>query len=247
MTRAFASRRIAPLAVLLTACMLPLAGGCEKPRQTPTTQPAATQPTETTTAPATAPATTQAADGTIHLFNGRNLTGWKVLREVYFDRAGKVEVKNGEMILGAGNAMTGVRWAGEFPKDDYEVVVEARRLDGEDFFCGLTFPVSGGHVTLICGGWGGMVVGLSNIDGMAADENETTQGIEFEMKRWYTIRVRVTEGHIDIWLDGKRIIETETEGHEFTVWPQQEDARPFGITTWHTKGGYRKVTLRRLK
>ena len=57
---------------------------------------------------------------------------------------------------------------------DYEVTLEAMRVDGNDFFCGMTFPAGKDPCTLIVGGWGGTVVGLSSINGMDASENETT-------------------------------------------------------------------------
>ena len=56
----------------------------------------------------------------------------------------------------------------DFPREDYEVSLEARRLEGTDFFCGLTFPVGKEPCTLIIGGWGGTTVGLSNVDDYSA-------------------------------------------------------------------------------
>ncbi len=184
--------------------------------------------------------------GLTRLFNGKDLTGWNVLRDGDFDRAGKAHARDGRLILAAGEAMTGVRWTGAFPADDYEVKLEAMRVDGSDFFCGMTFPLAGGHATLILGGWGGSVVGISNIDGVAANENETTNIIEFENKRWYRIHLLVTEGHVDVWIDDEKVIEQKTAGRKFAVWPQQEAARPFGITTWYTTGALRNITLRQL-
>ena len=37
---------------------------------------------------------------------------------------------------------------------DYELRLEAKRVEGGDFFCGLTFPVGKEYCTLILGGWG---------------------------------------------------------------------------------------------
>jgi len=190
--------------------------------------------------------TGQQPKGLTRLFNGKDLTGWEVLSEGFFDAAGKVHVENGQIFLGAGDAMTGIRYKGEFPSDDFEVKLDGMRVDGGDFFCGMTFPVAGGYATLILGGWGGTVVGLSNVDGLAADENETTTCIDFANKRWYRIHLLVTEGHVDVWIDNEKVIELKTAGRKFAVWPQQEDARPFGITTWHTAGALKNITLRRL-
>ncbi len=198
--------------------------------------------------PATQPASRPAPRGTgvVELFSGKDLTGWQVLDDGFYDGAGKVHVRNGQLILPAGEALTGVRWTGGFPGDDYEVTLEARRLGGPDFFCGMTFPVAGGHATLILGGWGGSIVGLSNVDDMPANDNETTAVIDFKDKRWYPVRVRVAEGRVTVWLDGRELIDLKTKDRRFEVWPQQEDCRPFGISTWFTTGALRNVTLRRL-
>lgn len=187
-----------------------------------------------------------APDDEAELLNGRDLTGWKVLTDGYFDLAGKVYAKDGAMVLGAGNTMTGVQWTGKALRDNFRITLDAKRVEGEDFFCGLTFPVAKGHVTLILGGWGGRVVGLSNVDYMSASENNTTRIIEFERNKWYAVEARVGGGHIQIRLDGKLIIDQETEGRHFDVWPQQEDTRPLGITTYATKGAIRDIRVERM-
>jgi len=182
----------------------------------------------------------------VELFNGRDLTGWNVLTEEYFDMPGKVSVKDGAMILGAGSDLTGVQWGGEMLKTDFTVSLEARRVDGSDFFCGLTFPVGEGYVSLILGGWGGTAVGLSNVDDMSAVENATTRMIEFELKKWYLIEVTVAEGYVRVWLDDKKIIEQVITGKRFNVWPQKEIVRPLGVATYGTTGAIRRFTVKRL-
>jgi len=181
------------------------------------------------------------------MFNGRNLTGWNVLDDGFFDAAGKVLAEGGRLTLSAGSDMTGIQWAGAMPKDNYQVQLEAMRVEGDDFFCGMTFPVAGGHATLICGGWGGQLVGLSNVDGYAAVENMTTATMEFERNRWYAIDLMVTEGHVTVWIDSEKVIDLATEKHKFDVWLQQEDTRPFGFTSYATTGALRNIRLRRLE
>ena len=73
------------------------------------------------------------------------------------------------------------------PGLNYELNVVARRVEGSDFFCGLTFPYQDSHCTLILGGWGGALVGLSCLDGRDASENETTRLMPFEKGRWYDV------------------------------------------------------------
>jgi len=182
----------------------------------------------------------------ISLFDGKSLKGWKVADKYDFELHGKVEVKEGAIILERGDAQTGVVLAGEFPRENYEVSLEASRLEGTDFFCGLTFPVGKEPCTLIIGGWGGTTVGLSNVDDYSAVENETTNFITFEEKRWYRIRLRVTGENISAWIDEKHLIDLDREGHRFTIWPQQEPVQPFGIATWYTTGALRNIRYRGL-
>jgi len=185
----------------------------------------------------------------IRLFDGKTLKGWKVTE---FGGEGDVSVKDGKLMLGFGQNLTGVTWAGrkgekfELPKENYELRLEAMRVDGSDFFCGLTFPVGDGFASLILGGWGGGVIGISSIDGMDASENETTAYQEFEEKRWYQVRVRVTGEVIQAWLDKKKIVDVDRKDRKFTVRIEVEPSRPLGIATWQTTGAIRNITLHKL-
>ena len=134
------------------------------------------------------------------LFDGKTLGKWEVIEKHSFKEHGPVEVKDGAIVLGEGRPATGIRWTGEFPKINYEVTLEAKRIEGNDFFCGVTFPVGKSPCTLILGGWGGTAVGLSNIDNNSAIENETTQFRDFKRDRWYAIRL-ASHGREDRGLD----------------------------------------------
>ena len=92
---------------------------------------------------------------------------------------------------------------------------------------------------MILGGWGGSVVGLSNLDGKDASENETTQRIGFDDRRWYAVRVRVTADRIQGWLDEQRIIDVNTAGRRISVRPEVEASRPLGIASYRTRAGLR--------
>jgi alpha-L-rhamnosidase len=187
-----------------------------------------------------------AGDGWAPLFDGKTLKGWRIVDEVDFESHGEVKVADGAIVLGKGSPMTGIAWTGEVPKEDYEVELEASRLEGSDFFCGLTFRISDSPCTLIVGGWGGSVVGLSNVDGASAVENMTTKWITFDEKRWYRIRLRVTKMKVEAWIDDDQVIDLERGSHRFGVWPQQEYVRPFGFDTWITKGALRAIRMRRV-
>jgi hypothetical protein len=181
----------------------------------------------------------------ITLFDGKSLKNWKILDKIDFDGHGEVTVKDGELILGMGRPMTGVKWAGqELPRINYEVTLEARRLEGSDFFCGMTFPVKDSHCSLILGGWGGSLTGLSSLDGFDASENETTGSVIFKEKKWYKIRLRVTKERIEAWLDDDQIVDVKIEGRKISLRWEMDPMPPFGIGNYATKSGIKNVVMR---
>jgi len=175
------------------------------------------------------------------LFDGKTLAGWKV---PVFGGDGRVYVKDGAIHMERGAMCTGATWTGPIPRDNYEIAMEAMRVDGGDFFCGLTFPVGKDQMTLILGGWGGTLVGLSCIDGYDASENEVGQSCDFKNGRWYRVRVRVTKANIRVWLDGERIIDLERAGRKFSIRAEVELSVPLGIATWITHGAARNIRIR---
>ncbi|MEO8493450.1 MAG: DUF1080 domain-containing protein [Planctomycetota bacterium] len=180
------------------------------------------------------------------LFNGRDLSGWSVIEKYDFARHGEITVEGDAIVLGAGTPASGIRIAGDFPRMNYEVTLEAKRIEGSDFFCGLTFPVGEDHLSLVIGGWGGGTTGISNLDGMSAIENQTTGFQEFEQNRWYRIRLRVTDEKVKTWVDDDQIVDVEHRKHKLSIWWEQEPVRPFGIANWYTKSAVRNIRLTRL-
>ena len=178
------------------------------------------------------------------LFDGQSLRGWRVTP---FDGGSKVEVRDGLIALGAGDPFTGISFTNDPPKVDYEIALEAMRVGGSDFFCGLTFPVRDSFCSFIVGGWGGSVVGLSNIDGMDASENETTQFIDFATGRWYRIRLRVTEQKIEGWIEQKKVVNVTTTGRKISQrFGDIEMSKPLGIASWMTSAAVREIKIRRV-
>ena len=180
---------------------------------------------------------------TVILFNGKTLDGWAVTP---FRKPGPVTVDSGAVILGAGTGCTGITWQKDFPTTGYEVELEAMRVDGDDFFCGLTFPVGGDPCTLIAGGWGGSLVGLSCIDELDASENFTGLPYTFKNGRWYRIRLRVTKENISVWIDGKQWIDADIVGRQLSIRWEVDLSRPFGFASWYTTAALRNITLKRL-
>ena len=184
------------------------------------------------------------AAGWQNLFDGKTLNGWKITD---FGGRGEVAIKDGQMVIQMGAMLTGVSWTNPIPKTDYEVELEAMKVDGNDFFCGLTFPVGDSFCSLIVGGWGGGVVGLSSIDGQDASENDTTKYMQFDKNRWYRLRVRVTQSRIETWIDDDKIVDQSIAGRRISLRAGEiEYSAPFGVATWQTTGALRKIRLRRL-
>ena len=178
------------------------------------------------------------------LFDGKTLAGWKVTD---FGGEGEVTVEGGAIVLAQGNNMTGVTYARkDFPRMNYEVSLEGKRLKGNDFFCTTTFPVGDDYCSLVVGGWGGTVVGLSSLDSMDASENETTTLKEFLKDRWYKVRIRVTEGKIEAWIDAKKVVDVGTKDRQLSIRVECEPCKPFGIATYSTVGAVRDIRVRTL-
>jgi len=179
------------------------------------------------------------------LFDGKTLQGW---RETEFTGHGKVRVDNGTIVLGPGAPMTGVTFTATFPKSNYEVRFEGARIDGNDFFASLTFPVGDSFCTWVTGGWGGDIVGLSSLDGWDASDNETRTYFDFEKGRWYAFRLQVTPTRITGWIDDKQIVNVEIAGRTIGLRPgEMRLSAPLGFASYGTTGALRKIDFRPLR
>jgi hypothetical protein len=177
------------------------------------------------------------------LFDGKTLAGWKTLQ---FGGEGRVYIENGRIVMETGSDMTGIAWTGEALRNNYELSLEGMKLQGTDFFCTTTFPVGDDPCTLVVGGWGGGVVGLSNVDGHDASNNSTSKYMAFKKNRWYRVRIRVTDAAIEAWIDDEQVVRQTRKGHKFGIRSEVELCRPLGIATWETKGAVRNIRIRSL-
>jgi len=178
------------------------------------------------------------------LFDGKTLKGWK---QSDFFKPGKSSVKDGAIILEKGSKMTGLTYDGkDFPKMNYEVSLESKRVDGRDFFCTTTFPVGDSFCSFVVGGWGGSVTGLSSIDGIDASENQTGQGIEYKNDQWYKIRIRVTDKRVETWIDKEQTVDLDTSDVKLGIRIECNVSTPFGIASYDTVGAVKDIKVRNL-
>jgi hypothetical protein len=177
------------------------------------------------------------------LFNGKTLDGWKITE---YGPQGPVLVSEGKLVLNYGDGCTGVTWERDFPKVNYEVTLEARRTVGNDFFCGITFPVNDEFCSLIVGGWGGTVVGLSSIDGNDAEHNSTRILKKFDKNVWYKIKLQVTGEKVIAWIDDEKLVDFNYPGHRLSLRAEVSLSKPFGLFTWQTTGEIRNIRMQKL-
>jgi hypothetical protein len=210
----------------------------------------------------------------VPLFDGKTLDGWSVPK--YEAEDGKnAEIKDGIIIIGRDDLASGIKYDKPFPKSNYEIMYQAKRAGGYDFFGTITFPVKESHCSFVNGGWSGSVIGLSSINGYDASENETTSFYTFKDKQWYQFRVCVSDDRIAVWVapvdvdkDGKTI-EAKKDDPKTPAATQAEIEKPkidivldgnkkistrlevtffkpLGISTWNTEGHIRDIKYREL-
>jgi hypothetical protein len=187
---------------------------------------------------------TVAKPDSTYLFDGETLDGWEITN---FGPQGPVYVSGGSIILGMGEGCTGITWVKKFPVMNYKVTLEAKRVSGNDFFCGMTFPAGKDPCTLIVGGWGGTVVGLSSINKKDASENETTTLMEFEKDHWYRICLMVRDDTIKAFINDTIVIDFVKGDKVLTIRPEVELSKPFGIASWYTTAALRNIKLEKIE
>ncbi len=178
------------------------------------------------------------------LFDGQSLAGWK---KCDFYKAGDVKVQDGVIVMSRGTSMSGITTTRQdLPTTDYELSYEAMRLEGRDFFAAATFPVGKSFITLVNGGWGGGVTGLSSLDGMDASENDTTRSVTYQNKTWYRFRVRVTDKMIRCLIDDKEVVAVAHRDRRVSTRIETRRNQPLGFATYESTGAVRQIEIRPL-
>jgi Domain of Unknown Function (DUF1080) len=178
------------------------------------------------------------------LFDGKSLDGWKKTESF---KAGDVKVEEGTILMEAGGPMSGVTSTRtDLPTSNYELTFEAKRLSGDDFFAAATFPVGKSYITLVNGGWGGSVTGLSCLNGADASENETRRFVKYQNDQWYQFRVRVTDEVIRCWVGKEEVVAVNYRDVQVKTRLETRANQPLGFATYRSRGAVRGVEIRAL-
>jgi len=229
------SRRMLALACGVLALMVIEAitlrsSGCLRPRATvaipqpgdeatPGGDQDSTQPTETNGGQGKAgqladPPRVVREGGWTSMFDGKSLKGWKLLDEKPWFDPGPVKVEKGVLLFGKEDLWTQIAWDGEFPTCDYELSLDAMRVEGDEDFCTINFPVGSSGCRSIVEGWGGRTSALQHVDDTDVS-NDTAQSPEFASKVWYSFRVRVTAGRVTVWVNDKTMFDVTRQDRRF--------------------------------
>jgi len=207
------------------------------------------KPAATTASPGAKPI--GAASAVRSLFDGKSLTGWK---DSGFAGAGETKLEpnfrgQGPVILiEAGQSLSGITFTNPVPKQNFEITLEALKVQGNDFFIGLTFPVGAAHATLVLGGWGGATTGISSIDGLDASENDTTKFLAYDKDKWFRIRMKVTPAKLETWIENDKVVDQELKDRRVSMrFGEIENSIPFGLATYQTTTVIRKVEIKPLE
>ncbi|MEC7723962.1 MAG: DUF1080 domain-containing protein [Planctomycetota bacterium] len=167
--------------------------------------------------------------------------GWAATN---FGGEGEVAIVDGAVEFDYGSPMTGLTWTGAPPSGDYDLEVTAARVEGTDFFCGLTFPVGDAFLTLVLGGWGGSLCGLSSLDGEDASSNESKRLFSFENGREYCVLLQVRSARVTVWIDDAVLMDVPIAGKRLSLRPEVELSRPLGIASFATRARVRSLRWR---
>lgn len=164
-----------------------------------------------------------------------------------FGGEGNVEMVDGQLTLGFGQPMTGINYKkDDFPKDNYEVRWEAKRISGQDFFACVTLPIGDEFFSFIAGGWGGGLVGISSINGRDASDNDTTKFMSFDNDKWYRFSIKVSPKSITARIDDEEVVLVERADKKFNLRMEVRSSRPVGYCGFQSKVGVKGFEYRML-
>ena len=180
-----------------------------------------------------------------------NMDLWQPIN---FGGEGDVYFKDGALDLDYGNPLTGVLYKGDITElfgedlENYAITMQAQRVEGVDMFAAVTFPVGkDGHVSLVLGGWAGAITGISNLDGLNASENDTTQFHNMPEGQWFKVKIMVTTDKIECWLDDKKLVDVKRADYtKYDTHGAVVDTKPFGLFNYSTWGRIKDLKVWKL-
>jgi hypothetical protein len=179
------------------------------------------------------------------IWEGDRVSDWTITE---FGSQREVKQQEDGFEIEAGYPLSGVHsTAKDWPRENYELEWEFQRVAGNDFPCCLTFPIQDAHCSVVVGGWGGTLVGLSCIDGQDAAHNDTAKHLVFENGKWYRAKLRVTPDQIRFWIDDQPVISQDIREHQLSVRNEVQLSTPLGICSFETTARIRKFRLYELE
>ena len=187
----------------------------------------------------------------VELLTG-NMDQWEPVK---FGGEGEITFEDGTLVMDYGNPLTGLQYKGEVTElfgeelENYVITCQAQRVEGGDMFLGVTFPVGKvGHTSLVLGGWAGAITGLSNLDGLNASENATTQYHSMPEGQWFKVKIKVTSEKIECWLDDKQLVDVKRADYkQYDTHGAVVDTKPFGVFNYGTWSRVKDLKVWKLK
>jgi len=185
-----------------------------------------------------------ATPATENLFSGTARQGWQPI--AFYTPSTFTVLPSNTIACARGKPLSGIVYTNAVPTMNYEVTLEAMRVEGSDFFVGLTLPIGKSFFTVIVGGWGGTLCGISSFDYDDASQNPWSESVALENNRWYTLRVRITPGVLQVFLNDtlyRARVEFD-DAARFSLRPGEiEKSKPFGLTTYETAAHWRNLRI----
>lgn len=177
------------------------------------------------------------------LFDGADLSDWEA---GVFGEDPEFDLVDGGVVLPQGVPLAGLTYRGAPPEGPFEAEFDVTKEYGADFFLAVTFPAREAHLTLVLGGWGGVVCGLSCLDGEDASGNDTRTLRSFPDGTRYRVGLRVSDAEVQVDLDGERLLAAPLEGRVLSIRPEVEPSVPFGVASFATQTILHGVRVRHL-
>jgi len=188
------------------------------------------------------------------LFDGKSLAGWRAVpqfpvgRDEGTGKPGEVRVEDGRILLEAGAPYTAISRPLPSVSCDYELSLEAMRPADRGDLCSVLFPFGNSRCVLTVGA-GDMsnVVAFDTLDGRTGKSEDAMALMRFDPNRWYRVRLRITRGWLDAWVDDQPALAVPLLGRRLDAAPAWAKAAPLAIgTSCASSAAVRNVLLRRL-